>query len=61
MAKDRFHDVVRAALEKEGWRITADPFYQTFFQRRFIVSAVDRYQLRLVIYDVQQEVINQWL
>ncbi|NJK73586.1 MAG: hypothetical protein HC849_15430 [Oscillatoriales cyanobacterium RU_3_3] len=37
------------------------PIYQTFFQRRFIVSAVDRYQLRLVIYDVQQEVINQWL
>jgi XisH protein len=136
MAKDRFHDVVRAALEKEGWKITADPYeitvddvdfeidlaadkllaaeregrkiavevksfispsnvsefhtalgqflnyrdalekvepdrqlylavrlpiYQTFFQRRFIVSAVDRYQLRLVIYDVQQEVINQWL
>ncbi|NJK73585.1 MAG: hypothetical protein HC849_15425 [Oscillatoriales cyanobacterium RU_3_3] len=26
MAKDRFHDVVRAALEKEGWRITADPY-----------------------------------
>lgn len=136
MAKDRFHDVVRTALEKEGWKITADPYeitvddvdfeidlaadellaaeregrkiavevksfispsnvsefhtalgqflnyrdalekvepdrqlylavrlpiYQTFFQRRFIVSAVDRYQLRLVIYDVQQEVINQWL
>lgn len=136
MAKDRFHDVVRTALEKEGWKITADPYeitvddvdfeidlaadellaaeregrkiavevksfispsnvsefhtalgqflnyrdalekvepdrqlylavrlpiYQSFFQRRFIVSAVDRYQLRLVIYDVQQEVINQWL
>jgi hypothetical protein len=26
MAKDRFHDVVRAALEKEGWQITADPY-----------------------------------
>lgn len=136
MAKDRFHDVVRTALEKEGWKITADPYeitvddvdfeidlaadellaaeregrkiavevksfispsnvsefhtalgqflnyrdalekiepdrqlylavrvpiYQTFFQRRFILSAVDRYQLRLVIYDVQQEVIHQWL
>ncbi|WP_298919379.1 XisH family protein [uncultured Nostoc sp.] len=26
MAKDRFHDAVRMALEKEGWRITADPY-----------------------------------
>lgn len=26
MVKDRFHDIVRAALEKEGWQITADPY-----------------------------------
>lgn len=26
MAKDRFHDAVRSALEKEGWIITADPY-----------------------------------
>jgi hypothetical protein len=26
MAKDRFHQVVRTALEKEGWQITADPY-----------------------------------
>ena len=26
MAKDRFHDVVRTALEKEGWQIAADPY-----------------------------------
>jgi len=136
MAKDRFHDVVRTALEKEGWKITADPYeinlddvdfeidlaaeqllaaereerkiavevksfispsnvsefhtalgqflnyrdaldkieperllylavrvpiYESFFQRRFIASAVERYQLRLVTYDVQQEVIYRWL
>jgi hypothetical protein len=136
MAKDRFHSVVRKALEKEGWKITADPYeisvdgvdfeidlaaeqllaaeregqkiavevksfistsnvsefhtalgqflnyrdalekvepnrqlylavrapiYKKFFQIKFIASAVDRYQLRLVIYDVQQEVITQWL
>ncbi len=24
-AKDRFHDVVRTSLEKEGWKITHDP------------------------------------
>ncbi|MEG3846852.1 XisH family protein [Microcoleus sp. herbarium19] len=136
MAKDRFHGVVKIALEKEGWQITDDPYeinvddvdfeidlaaeqllaaqrehqkiavevksfistsnvsdfhtalgqflnyrdaleiiepdrllylavrvpvYETFFQRRFIVAAVGRYQLRLMIYDVQQEVIVQWL
>jgi hypothetical protein len=26
MAKDRFHDVVKTALEKEDWQITADPY-----------------------------------
>ena len=136
MAKDRFHDVVRAALEKDGWNITADPYelsidevdfeidlaadkllaaernsqkiavevksfispsnvsdfhtalgqflnyrdaldkiesdrqlylavrapvYESFFQRRFIAAAVERYQLQLVIYDVAQEVIVKWL
>ncbi len=136
MAKNRFHDVVKIALEKEDWQITDDPYeinvddvdfeidlaaeqllaaerehqkiaveiksfigpsnvsdfhtalgqflnyrdaletiepdrllylavrspiYETFFQRRFIVAAVQRYQIRLIIYDVQQEVIVQWL
>jgi hypothetical protein len=136
MVKDRFHDVVRIALEKEGWKITADPYeinvddvdfeidlaaeqllaaeledrkiavevksfispsnvsefhtalgqflnyrdalekiepdrqlylavrvpiYESFFQRRFIAAAVERYQLRLITYDVQQEVITRWL
>ncbi|MEG3941274.1 element excision factor XisH family protein [Microcoleus sp. S36b_A3] len=37
------------------------PIYESFFQQRFIVAAVQRYQLRLIIYDVQQEVIVQWL
>lgn len=134
--RDRFHDVVRTALEKEQWQITADPYeintddvdfeidlaaekllaaerrnqkiavevksfispsnisdfhtalgqflnyrdalsimdpnrqlylavrvpiYETFFQRRFIVAAVNRYQLKLITYDVKQEKIIQWL
>jgi XisH protein len=25
-AKDKFHDVVKAALQKDGWQITHDPF-----------------------------------
>jgi hypothetical protein len=136
MAKDRFHDTVRTALEKEGWQITDDPFeidvddvdfeidlaaerlfaatrenekiavevksfispsnvsdfhtalgqflnyrdalervepdrvlylavratvYESFFQRRFIVAAVRRYQLRLIVYNIEREVIVQWL
>jgi XisH protein len=136
MAKDRFHNVVRNALQKDGWKITSDPYeisiddvdfeidlaaeqilaaerenkkiavevksfispsnisdfhtalgqflnyrdalentesdrllylavrspvYESFFQRRFIIAAIKKYQLRLVIYDVQQEVIVQWL
>lgn len=136
MVKDRFHDIVRTALEKEGWQITADPYeinvydvdfeidlaaeqllvaarenqkiaveiksfispsnvsdfhtalgqflnyrdaleivepdrqlylavrvpiYESFFQRRFIMAAIQRYQLRLIVYDVQQEDIVQWL
>lgn len=136
MARDRFHDVVKTALEKEGWQITADPYevktgdvdfeidlaaeqliaatrgnqkiaveiksfisssnvsdfhtalgqflnyrnaleiidserllylavrlpiYDSFFQRRFIAATVQRYQLRLVVYNVEQEEIVQWL
>jgi predicted RecB family endonuclease len=26
MAKDKFHNIVRHALEKDGWTITADPY-----------------------------------
>jgi XisH protein len=136
MARDRFHYIVRNALEKDGWEITSDPYviniddvdfeidlaaeqllgaqkegqkiaieiksfispsnvsefhtalgqflnyrdaldkiepdrllylavrlqtYETFFQRKFIVSSITKYQLRLMIYDVEKEVICQWL
>lgn len=136
MARDRFHYIVRTALEKEGWEVTADPYevktgdvdfeidlaaeqiiaaakdnqkiaveiksfispsnvsdfhtalgqflnyrdalelteperilylavrspvYESFFQRRFIASAVLRYRLKLIVYNVEKEVITQWL
>ncbi|MBD0346839.1 MAG: XisH family protein [Coleofasciculus sp. Co-bin14] len=135
MAKDRFHDAVRMALEKEEWTITADPYeisvgevdfeidlaaemlaaeragekiaveiksfigrssvsefhtalgqfinyqfaleefeperklylavpesiYNSFFQRRFIRSVIERTQIRLLVYHEKQEVIVQWL
>jgi XisH protein len=134
MAKDRFHDAVRTALEKEGWTITADPYqvsagdvdfeidlaaqmlaaeragekiaveiksfigrsnvsefhtalgqflnyqfaleefdpqrklylaipdsvYQSFFQRRFTRSVVERTRINLLVYNEKQELIVQW-
>ncbi|MEQ1745783.1 MAG: element excision factor XisH family protein [Saprospiraceae bacterium] len=33
MAKDLFHNCVRAALEAEGWQITHDPYYLTATRR----------------------------
>ncbi len=135
MAKDRFHNSVKTALEKEGWKITADPYqinvgdvdfeidlaaemlaaeragekiaikiksfigrsnvsdfhtalgqfinyqfaleefeperklylaipesiYNSFFQRRFIASVIERTRINLLIYNEKQEVIVQWL
>ncbi|NEP35800.1 MULTISPECIES: XisH family protein [unclassified Moorena] len=135
MAKDRFHNAVRTALEKENWVITADPYqlsvgevdfeidlaeeliaaeragekiaveiksfigrslvsdfhtalgqcinyqfalnevdsqrnlylaipetiYQSFFQRRFVRSVIDKTQINLLIYDQTHEVIRQWV
>ena len=134
MAKDRFHNAVKTALEKEGWIITADPYqvsvgdvdfeidlaaqmlaaeragekiaveiksfigrsnvsefhtalgqfmnyqfaleefdpqrklylaipdsvYQSFFQRRFTRSVVERTRINLLVYDEKQELIVQW-
>ena len=134
MAKDRFHDAVRTALEKEEWTITADPYevsvgdvdfeidlaaemlaaeragekiaveiksfigrsnvsefhtalgqflnyqfaleefdpqrklylaipdsvYQSFFQRRFTRSVVERTRINLLVYNEKQELIVQW-
>ncbi len=135
MAKDRFHNAVRTALEKEGWTIIADPYevsvgdvdfeidlaadmiaaelngekiaveiksfigrsnvsdfhtalgqfinyqfaleefeperklylaipftiYNSFFQRRFTRSVIERIQINLLVYDEKQEVIVQWV
>lgn len=134
--KDKFHAVVRIALEKEQWKITDDPLrlevggtkleidlgaeqllaaergqekiaveiktflgdspltdyhaalgqflnyrlaleisaptrilylavpvvaYEAFFQREFAQISVERYQIKLIIYDPIQEVIVKWI
>jgi len=135
-AKDRFHAVVRIALEKDQWNVTDDPLrldiggtkfeidlgaeqllaaergkekiaveiktflsdspltdyhaalgqflnyrlaleiadstrilylavpvgvYESFFKREFAQISLERYQIKLIIYDIIQEVIIQWI
>lgn len=135
-AQDRFHKVVRVALEKEGWIITADPLslkfgdsqiyidlgaekilaaekgeekiaveiktfandsvmfafhvaigqfinyqvvlenlqpyrslylavpqeiYETFFESLLAKTVIQKHQIRLIIYDLENEVIVEWL
>lgn len=134
-AKDKFHDVVEIALQKDGWQITDDPLtisvggvdmlidlgaerliaaekqgekiaveiksflntsaitdfhlavgqfinyrkalklkdperqlflaipltaYNDFFKREFTIAIVEDYQLKLLVYDVELEVIVLW-
>jgi hypothetical protein len=136
MAKDLYHYQVKRALEKDGWKITHDPYelrvggvemyidigaeqiigaekendkiaveiksfinpsrisdfhlahgqfldyryaledadperilylaiprfvYKTFFSLAFIHSVIQRSQLKLLIYDLEQETIEQWI
>jgi XisH protein len=43
MARDRFHDAVRNALEKDGWTITHDPLSLFFPKISFMLDlAADR-------------------
>ena len=37
-AKDIFHDTVREALEKDGWKITDDPLYITVGEVDFYID-----------------------
>jgi XisH protein len=108
-AKDIFHDVVKAALQREQWIITHDPLrfkfgdvnfqidlgaerliaalgqflsyriallerepnrilymavpletYQTFFQLDFTQKAIEAYQILLIVYDPNNEVLVKW-
>ncbi len=35
--------------------------YQTFFQFEFTQTAIERYQILLIVYDSENEVIVQWI
>ena len=53
--------LARIEPDRQLYLAVRTPIYEGFFQRRFIIAAVERYQIRLVTYDVKQEVIVQWL
>ncbi|NET84511.1 MAG: fatty-acid oxidation protein subunit alpha [Moorea sp. SIO1F2] len=38
-----------------------ETIYQSFFQRRFVRSVIEKTQINLLIYDQTHEVIRQWL
>jgi hypothetical protein len=37
-ARDLYHDVVKTALEKDGWRITHDPFHLSWSGRDMFID-----------------------
>jgi hypothetical protein len=67
-AKDLFHEAVRHRImlevnEPDRLLYLAVPLeaHETFFQRRFAQVAVERHQLKLIVYDPVTEEIVQWI
>ncbi|MEC4853690.1 MAG: element excision factor XisH family protein [Jaaginema sp. PMC 1079.18] len=54
MAKDRFHQVVKTALVKDGWDITQ------FFQLDFPASMLQENSVKIIAYNVESEQILLW-
>ena len=65
LAHGQFLDYRYALEDEEPERIlylaVPDRVYQTFFTLKFIQRVIQRSQLKLLIYDSQQEVIVQWI
>jgi len=38
MARDFYHQIIREALEKDGWNVTADPYYLTVLDTRYEID-----------------------
>jgi hypothetical protein len=68
VAKDRFHQIVKMALIRDGWQVTHDPLqikvpdltYNSFFQLDFPASMLQENTVKLIIYDVELEQIVLW-
>jgi hypothetical protein len=65
LAHGQFLDYRYALEDEEPERIlylaVPNRVYQTFFTLKFIQRVIQRSQLKLLIYDSQQEVIVQWI
>ena len=58
MAKDFYHDNVRQALEKDGWKITNDPYYVEVDEVKYLI---DFGAEPLIAYNPVQNEIVQWI
>jgi XisH protein len=66
MAKDLFHNNVKVALQKDGWKITHDPYQLRYGIADVYIDlaaeeAIAAYEVRLIIYSPNQEVIDRWI
>ena len=63
--RDRAHQTVRHALEKEGWVITHDPLMLEYGGTNLYVDLgqefIRRRGIRLLIFLEAQEEIKQWI
>jgi XisH protein len=58
--KDRFHQTVKNALEKEGWTIP-ESVYETLFREILIQKLLVQYPMKLIIYTTDTEEIKSWI
>ncbi len=46
--------------EREIYLAISEDVYETFFTLIFTQKAIEKYQMKLIVYDINQEVIKQW-
>ena len=54
-------DILKKALEKDGWKITHDPYCLSYGIFEPAKTVINRYSILLIIYNPNQEVIEQWI
>ncbi|TVQ46104.1 MAG: hypothetical protein EA365_06375 [Gloeocapsa sp. DLM2.Bin57] len=59
-ARDYYHDVVKKALEKNGWTITHDPYPIKLARGKNLVVDLDKI-IRLFTFNVNQTEIVTWI
>lgn len=46
--------------EREVFLAISEDVYEAFFTLVFTQKAIEKYQIKLIVYDINQEVIKQW-